>query len=63
MLEERRDQLPQSWNEEVLSSLDQALLMCEMVDPYTSRYARLACTADIKKKGKENRKKGYEGQI
>ena len=33
---ERRSQLSQSWNKEVFNSLDQALLMCEMVDPSTS---------------------------
>ena len=64
MLEERRDQLPQSWNEEGFRYLDQALLMCEMVDPSTPRSVLVACTAAIKtKNNKENRKRGYEGQI
>ena len=38
--------------------------MCEMVDPYTSRSARVACVVAIKKKNdKENHRRGYEGQI
>ena len=32
---ERRDQIFQSWNKELFISLDQALLICEMVDPST----------------------------
>ena len=43
-------QLPKSWNEEGFSSLDQALLMCEMIYPYTSRSAQVACAAAIKTK-------------
>ena len=38
--------------------------MCEMVDPSTSTPAQVACAAAIKtEKGRENCKKGYEGQI
>ena len=36
--------------------------MCEMVDPYTSRSAQVACAADFKK-CIENLKRGCEGQI
>ena len=49
MFPERRYQLSKSWNEEGFSSLDQALLMCEMVDPSTSRSAQAAYAADAKK--------------
>ena len=38
--------------------------MCEMVDPSTSRSARVACAANIKTKNcRENSKKRYEGQV
>ena len=38
--------------------------MCEMVDPSTSRSARMAYTEDIKTKNdREKLKRGYEGQI
>ena len=38
--------------------------MCEMIDPSTSRSARVACVADIKTKtDRENHKRGYESQI
>ena len=46
----RRAQLYRSWNKEVLSSLDQALLMCEMVDLSIPRSARVACAEAIKTK-------------
>ena len=39
MFAERRTKLYQSWNGEVFSSVDHDWLMCEMVDPSTSRYA------------------------
>ena len=39
------------------------MLMCEMVDPSTSRYARVARVADIIKNYREKRKRGYEVQI
>ena len=45
MFEEIRDQLHQSCNEEVFSSVYQELFMCEMVDPSISRSARVACMA------------------
>ena len=45
---ERISQLPQLWNEEGLSSFDQAFLMCEMVDQYTSRSTRVICVEAIK---------------
>ena len=41
-------QLPQCWKEESFSSLDQALIMCEMVNPYISRASRVACSSAIK---------------
>ena len=38
--------------------------MCEIVDPYTSRSAQVACAASIKTKDYiENRKRGCEVQI
>ena len=38
--------------------------MCEMIDPSTSRSARVAFVADIKiKADRENHKRGYESQI
>ena len=48
MFAERRAQLSQSWNEEVFISIDQELLMCEMIDQYISRHAQVACVADKK---------------
>ena len=50
---EHRSQLSQSWNEERFSCLDQVLLMCETVDPSTSRSAQVACAAAIKTKNPE----------
>ena len=46
----RRSQLYQSWNEEVFIYLDQEFLVCEIVDPYTSRSAQVAGAAAIKTK-------------
>ena len=38
--------------------------MCEMVDPYTSRSAKMACAATMQTKNyREIHKRGYEGQI
>ena len=62
MFADRRDQLSQLWNKEVFSSVDQDFLMCEIVDPSTSRSAQVACVTAIKNE-RGNRKKGYEGQI
>ena len=64
----RRAQIYQLWNKEGISSLDQALLMCEMVHPYTSRYARVVCAAAIKTKMTEkteieNMRTKYKGPI
>ena len=44
----RRSHIYQSWNKEVFSSLYQAFLMCEMVDPSTFRSERVAYAAAIK---------------
>ena len=64
MIEMHISHLYQLWNEEGFSSLDQALIMCEMVDTSTSRSARVAYAAAIKTKNDtENRKRGYEVQI
>ena len=49
MFAECRSHLYQSWNKEVFSSLYQALFMCEMVNPSTSRSSQVACAAAIKK--------------
>ena len=60
----RRAQLYKSWNKEGFSYLYQALLVYEMADPSTSRSTRVACVSAIKTKiDRENRKRGYEGQI
>ena len=59
-----RAHLYNSWNKEGFRSLDQVLLICEMDNPYNSRSARVAYAAAIKAKiDRENRKRGYEGQI
>ena len=50
MFVERRVQLTLSWPEERFGSLDHALLMCEMMDPSTSRSVCLACTGALKRK-------------
>ena len=63
MFAECRDHPPQLCNKEVFRYLDNSLLMCEMVDPSTSRYARVARVADIIKNYREKRKRGYEVQI
>ena len=59
----QRSQLYQFWVKEGFRSLDQALIMCEMVDPSTSRSARVMCVAAIYIKKQRNRNRGYEGQI
>ena len=46
--------------------VDQALLMCEMVDPSTSTSAQVVCVSDTSINiyiNRENCKIGYEGQI
>ena len=59
---EHRAQLDQFCNEEGFSSLYHALIMCEMVEPYTSRSSWMACAADFKTKYyRENLKMVYEG--
>ena len=63
MFATRRDQLYQSWNEGLLSSLYQALLICEMAYLSTSRSTQVACMAVFKKIDRETRKRGYESQI
>ena len=64
MFSERRAQLPQSWTEEGSRSVDQALILCEIVGPSTSMSTQVTCAAGIKtKKDTENCKRGYEGQI
>ena len=50
MFAERRVQITRSCKEEGFGSLDPALLMCEMMDPSTSRSFRLACAGDLKRK-------------
>ena len=47
---DRRDQIYHLRNKEGFNSLYQALLMCEMVDPYISKSARVVCAAVIIKK-------------
>ena len=44
---ERRFQLTQSCKEEGFVSLYHALLLCEMMDPSTSRSVRLACAGAL----------------
>ena len=62
MFAEHREQIIQSWNEEGFIYLDQVLIRCEMVYPYTSRSSRIACAADFKTKYyRENLKMVYEG--
>ena len=46
---ERRDELVQSWNEEIFSSLDQVFLMCEMVEPTILRSEQVACASAVYK--------------
>ena len=47
---ENKDQLSQLWNGKGFSLLDQALVMCEMVEQFTSRSAQVAFMAAIKPK-------------
>ena len=47
---ENRARLSQPWNEEGLSSLYQAFLLCDMFNPPTSRSARVKCVENIKTK-------------
>ena len=47
---ERRVQINRSWKAEGFGSIDHALLMCGIMDPYTSRSVRLACTRALKGK-------------
>ena len=49
MFAERRVQLTQSWKEEGFESLYHALLMCEIMDPSTSRSVRLACAEALRR--------------
>ena len=50
MFSECRSQLSQLWNEEGFILLDQALIMCEIFDPSTSRSSLVAYAANIKTK-------------
>ena len=50
MFAERRVQITRYWKEEVFGSLDHSLLMCEIMDPSTSRSERLACAGAPKGK-------------
>ena len=45
-----RVQITQCWKKGRFGSLDHALPMCEMVNPYTSRSVRLACAGYLKGK-------------
>ena len=64
MVVELMYQLSQSWNEELFSSLDQTLLMCEMVEPYTSRPERVTCAAGMKTNNDIDKcKRSYEVHI
>ena len=47
---EQRVQMNRSWKEEGFGSLDHALLMCEVMDPSTSRSVLLACGGALKAK-------------
>ena len=47
MFAERIYQLFQSWNKEGFISVNQDFIICEMVDPSTSRSAQLMCAASI----------------
>ena len=48
--EEQRFQLTRSWKEEWFGYLDQALLICEMMEPYTPSPVRLLCAGHLKGK-------------
>ena len=64
MFTECRDQIYQSCNEEVFRLVNQALIMCEIVDLYTSRYSRVVCMIAMRTKNdRDNRRSGYEIQI
>ena len=52
MFAEQRVKLTRSWKDEGFGSLDHALLMCEIMDLYTSRPVRLACQGYLKGKYK-----------
>ena len=54
MFAERRVQINRYWKEEGFVSLDHALLIAEIMGPYTSRSVQLACPGDMK--GKYKRK-------
>ena len=43
-----RVQLTRSWKEEIFGPIYHALLMCEMIDPYTSRSVHLSCVGSLK---------------
>ena len=47
MFADWRVHLKQSWKEEIFVSLDHALLMCEMMDPSTSKSVQLACAGAL----------------
>ena len=49
-ISERRVHLTQSWKEEVFGFLDHALIMCETMDPNTSRPVKLAYAGALKGK-------------
>ena len=64
MFVECRYRIYQSCNKEIFILVDQSLLMYEMVEPYTSRFAQVACAAAIKTKNDiEKYKRGYEEEI
>ena len=44
---DRRVQLTRSSKEEGFESLDHTLLMCEIMEPYTSKSVRLACAGSL----------------
>ena len=48
MFAEQRYHLTWSCNEEGFGSLEHAIIMCEIMDPSTSRLVRLVCTGDLK---------------
>ena len=50
MFKESRSQTYRSWKEELFISLYQALIICEMIDPYTSMSVRVACAVETKGK-------------
>ena len=64
MFADWRVQLELSWKEEGFGSLYHALLMCEMMDPYTSISVWLACTGSLKGKyERKNHKNENEDKI